>query len=63
MFNANEKKNSTFFLVAKLIYVLDMDELQRSIWLLSTLVNAEENRAMPELTKVKYQTSNCCKDL
>ena len=54
MFNANEKKNSTFFLVAKLIYVLGIDELQRSIWLLSTLVNAEENRAMPELTKEKY---------
>ena len=48
------KKKTPFFLVAKLIYVLGIDELQRSIWLLSTLVNAEENRAMPELPKEKY---------
>ena len=26
-------------------------------------LNAEENRAMPEFTEVKYQTSNHCKDL
>ena len=51
------KKNSTFFLLAKLVYVLGMHELHRSIWLLSTLVNAEKNRAMPEFTKVTYQTS------
>ena len=56
MFNANEKKNknSTFFLVANLVYVLGMDELQRSIWLLLTPVNNEKNRAMPEFTEVKY---------
>ena len=35
-----------------------MNELQRSIWLLSILMNAEKNRAMPEFTKVEYQTSN-----
>ena len=67
MFNANEKKktkkNSTFFLVPKLIYVLGMDELQRSIWLLLTLINAEKNGAIPEFTKVKYQTSIRHKDL
>ena len=40
-----------------------MDELQRSIWLLLTLANAEKNRSMPEFTKVKYQTSNRHKDL
>ena len=45
MFNANEKE-TPFFLVAKLVYVLGMNELQRSIWLLSTLVNAENNQAM-----------------
>ena len=41
------KNTATFFLVAKLVYVLGMDELQRSIWLLSTPVNAEKNWAMP----------------
>ena len=35
-----------------------MNEFQRSIWLLSILMNAEKNRAMPEFTKVEYQTSN-----
>ena len=35
------------FLVAKLVYILQMDELQRSIWLLLTLANAEKNRSMP----------------
>ena len=40
-----------------------MDELQRSIWLLLTLANAEKNRSMSEFTKVKYQTSNRHKDL
>ena len=58
MFNANEKKktqkNSTFFLVANLVYVLGMDELQRSIWLLLTPVNNEKNGAIPEFTEVKY---------
>ena len=39
-----------------------MNELKRSIWLLSTLVNAENNQAMPD-TKGKYQTSNRHKDL
>ena len=39
-----------------------MDELQCSIWLLSTPVKAEKNRAIPEFTKVKYQTSNRHKD-
>ena len=52
------KKTSTFFSVAKLVYVLGMDELQCSIWLLSAPVNAEKNWAMPEFTGVKYQTSN-----
>ena len=32
-----------------------MQWLQRFIWLLSTLVNSENNGAMPEFTKVKYQ--------
>ena len=63
MFNANEKKNSIFFLVAKLSYVLGMDELQRSIWLLSTLMNTEKSWAMSGFTKVKYQTSNLRKGL
>ena len=40
-----------------------MDELQHSIWLLSTLVNAEKNWVVPEFTEVNYQTSNRCKDL
>ena len=40
-----------------------MDELQRSIWLFSTPVTAEVNRAMQELTGVKYQTSDQHKDL
>ena len=40
-----------------------MDELQHSIWLLSTLVNAEKNWVMPEFTEVNYQTSNRRKDL
>ena len=47
------KKNYIFFLVGKLIYVLGMNEFQRSIWLLSILMNAEKNRAMPEFTKVE----------
>ena len=63
MFNANVRKNSALFLVAKLVYVLGMDELQRSLWLLSAPVNAEKNRAMPEFTEVKYQMSNHHKDL
>ena len=46
--------NSTFFLVAKLVYFLGMDELQRSVWLLLTPVNNEKNRAMPEVIEVKY---------
>ena len=50
-------------LVAKLVYALEMDELQCSIWLLSTPVKAEKNRAKPESTKVKYRASNHCKDL
>ena len=57
------KKKSTFFLVARLVCFLGMDELQHSIWLLSTLVNAEKNRAMPEFTEVKYQTSKHHEDL
>ena len=40
-----------------------MVELQRSIWLLSTPMNAEKNRAMPVFTEVKYQMSNHQKDL
>ena len=32
-----------------------MDELQRSIWLLSTPVTPEVNQAMQEFTGVKYQ--------
>ena len=51
------------FLVAKLVYALEMDELQCSILLLSTPVKAEKNRAKPELIKVKYQASNHYKDL
>ena len=58
-----KKKNSTFFLVAKLIYISGMDELERSIWLLSILMNREKNRSMPEFTKLNYQTSNSHKDL
>ena len=57
------KKNFTFFLVAKLVYVLGIDELQRFIWLFSTLVNAEKNQHMPEFTEVKYQMNNRHKDL
>ena len=57
------KKNSTLFLVATLVYVLAMDELQRSTWLLLTPVKAEKNRTVPEFTEVKYQTSNYHKDL
>ena len=52
------KKNSTLFLVATLVYVLAMDELQRSTWLLLTPVNAEKNRSVPGFTEVKYQMSN-----
>ena len=63
MVDANEEKNSTLFLVAKLIYILGMDELERSIWLLSILMNREKNRSMPEFTKVNCQTSNSHKDL
>ena len=59
---ANEKQCQNF-LVAKLVYALEMDELQYSIWLLSTPVKAEKNRAKPESTKVKYQASNHYKDL
>ena len=51
------------FLVAKLVYALEMDELECSILLLSTPVKAEKNRAKPELIKVKYQASNHYKDL
>ena len=39
-----------------------MDKLQRSFWLLSTPVNAEQNWAKPEFTKVKYQKSRIQKD-
>ena len=42
---------------------LGMDELQRSIRLLSTLVKAEKNGPMPGFTEVKYQTNNRHKDL
>ena len=57
------KKTSAFFLVAKLVYALGMDESQRPIWLLSALVSAEMNGAMPEFTELKYQMSNRHKDL
>ena len=40
-----------------------MDELQRSIWLLSTAVTPEVNRAMQEFTGVRYKTSDQHKDL
>ena len=56
------KKSSIFFLVAKLVYVLGMDELSCSIWLLPTLVNAEKNQTMTEFTKMKCQMSNRHKD-
>ena len=39
-----------------------MDELQLSVWLLSTPVIAEMNQAMQEFTCVKYQTSDQQKD-
>ena len=58
-----KKKKMQNVLVAKLVYALEMDELQCSIWLLSKPVKAEKNRAKPELTKVKYQASNHYKDL
>ena len=40
-----------------------MDELQHSIWLLSTPVTSEVNRAMQEFTGAKYHTSDQHKDL
>ena len=40
-----------------------MDKLQCPIWLLSTPVTAEVNRAMQVFNGVKYQTSNQHKDL
>ena len=46
-----------------MVNVLGLDELQRSLWLLSTPVNAEKNRVVPEFAKVKHQTSNRHKDL
>ena len=53
-----QMKTSTVFLVAKLVYILGMDELRRSIWLLSTPMNAGKIQAMPAFTEVKYQISN-----
>ena len=53
-----QMKTSTVFLVAKLVYILGMDELRRSIWLLSTPMNAGKSQAMPAFTEVKYQISN-----
>ena len=40
-----------------------MDELQRSIWLLSTTVTPEVNRAMQEFNGMRYETSDQHKDL
>ena len=40
-----------------------MNELQRSIWLLSTPVTAEINRAMQEFSGVKYESSDQHKDV
>ena len=40
-----------------------MDELQRSVWLLSTPVASEINRAMQEFTGIKFETSDQHKDL
>ena len=45
------KKSSTLFLVAKLVYVLRMNELQHSVWLVSVSVNARKSHAMPEFTE------------
>ena len=50
-------------LVAKLVYILGIDELQRPICLFSTLLRAEKNWVTPEFTEVKYQARNLRKDL
>ena len=57
------KINLHIRLVAKLVYIWEIDEFQYSIWLLSTPVNVEKIWAKPAFTEVKYQTKNHWKDL